>query len=92
MLLHHHLFNLGKRRRAEGGFLGADKILRELKEGTATKRVGLTTTGRPARTGALIFDQQGKQVGTVTSGVPSPTLGKNVAMGYVPSVRSLVVT
>ena len=66
--------------------------MKELKEGTASKRVGLTTTGRPARTGAPIFDASGKQVGAVTSGVPSPTLGKNVAMGYVPAALAPIGT
>jgi aminomethyltransferase len=79
---------IGKRRREQGGFLGAEKILAELKTGPATKRVGLTTVGRPARTHAIIFDMDGKEVGEVTSGVPSPSLNnKNVAIGYVPSVR-----
>jgi len=32
---------LGKRRRAEGGFLGADVILKQLKEGVTRKRVGI---------------------------------------------------
>jgi aminomethyltransferase len=81
------LIDLGKRRRVEGGFLGADKILSELKSGPSQKRVGLTTTGRPARTGAHIFDLAGAQVGHVTSGIPSPSTAKNVSMGYLPTVR-----
>jgi len=37
----HLTFLLGKRRRAEGGFLGADVILKQLKEGVTRKRVGI---------------------------------------------------
>ena len=34
--------------------------------------------------GAKIFDGEGtEEIGVVTSGIPSPTLGQNVAMGYV---------
>lgn len=33
-----------------------------------------------------MFDSAGKEeIGKITSGIPSPTLGKNIAMGYVAS-------
>jgi hypothetical protein len=39
----------GKRRREQGGFLGADKILAELKGDVSSLRVGLMIDGSPAR-------------------------------------------
>ncbi|KAK1260858.1 hypothetical protein QJS04_geneDACA018007 [Acorus gramineus] len=36
---------IGKRRRAEGGFLGADVILKQLAEGPSIRRVGLFSSG-----------------------------------------------
>ena len=77
-------FAIGKRRRAEGGFPGADRILRELTEGTARRRVGLRPEGRaPAREGTQIVDADGKAIGVVTSGGFGPTLNGPLAMGYV---------
>jgi aminomethyltransferase len=76
-------FGINKRRRAEGGFPGATRILRELAEGTARRLVGLTLEGRAAaREGADVFAGDSK-VGTVTSGGFSPTLGHPIAMAYV---------
>ncbi|KAF9420577.1 hypothetical protein BGZ94_009089 [Podila epigama] len=75
-------WTIGKRRRAEGGFLGAAKIQDQLKNGVTRRRIGLLVQGAPAREGALIY-ANGELVGKVTSGCPSPTLKKNVAMGYV---------
>lgn len=44
----------------------------------------MAASGPPARHGAQIFDETGeKLLGEVTSGCPSPTLSKNIAMGYV---------
>lgn len=43
----------------------------------------LSETGPPARQGSAIMSTEGQQIGMVTSGCPSPSLGKNVAMGYV---------
>lgn len=51
----------------------------------------VAASGPPARQGALIFDESGsKELGTVTSGCPAPSLGKNIAMGYVPTEFSKV--
>lgn len=79
-------WTIGQRRRKEGNFLGADVILPQIKGGVSRRRVGLLVQGRPAREGALIFSEDGhEQVGVVTSGLPSPFLQKNIAMGYVKS-------
>lgn len=50
------------------------------------RRVGIVaTSGAPARGGSVVLDQAGEQIGTVTSGCPSPTLKKNIAMAYIVS-------
>lgn len=76
---------IGKRRRAEGGFLGADVILKQLADGPPVRRVGFFSTGPPARSHSQIQDASGNNIGEVTSGGFSPCLKKNIAMGYVKS-------
>ncbi|KAK6098287.1 hypothetical protein MT418_002330 [Batrachochytrium dendrobatidis] len=85
-------WTIGKRRRAEGGFLGADKILSQLKVtakgnvqlDVANRRVGFIVSGAPAREGAEIYDKvNGTKIGTITSGCPSPSMMKNIGMGYI---------
>jgi len=81
-------FGINKRRKAEGGFPGAERIQRELAEGTARKWVGLALDGRmAAREGADVFAGSTK-VGTVTSGGFSPTLGHPIAMAYVDTAHA----
>lgn len=76
-------FTISKRRKAEGGFPGAERILKLLLEGPARKRVGLKPEGRqPAREGAEVFSGDTK-VGVVTSGGFAPSVGAPIAMGYV---------
>ena len=77
-------WTISKERRAAGDFLGAERIQRELKEGPPRRRIGLIVEGPPAREGAKIFAEDGTtEIGRVTSGIPSPTLGKNIAMALV---------
>jgi aminomethyltransferase len=77
-------FAINKRRRAEGGFAGAMRILGELENGPIEKRVGFEIDGRqPVREGALVLDGEGNEVGRVTSGGFSPSLQRPIAMGYV---------
>jgi aminomethyltransferase len=78
-------WSIQKRRREEGGFPGAARIQRELREGTSRLRVGIRPEGRqPAREGAEIF-ADGRRVGVVTSGGFGPTADGPVGMGYVES-------
>ena len=74
---------IGKRRRETADFIGADIILRHLKEKPSRRRIGLVSTGPVARQGTVVLSAEGEEVGIVTSGCPAPTLGKNVAMAYV---------
>ncbi len=86
-------FVVGKRRREEGGFLGAERILKELDKGPARVRVGLRPEGRaPAREGAEIQSTDGRLIGIVTSGGFGPTANAPVAMGFVDAVSSAIGT
>lgn len=77
-------WSIGKRRRAEGGFPGYERIARELRDGPSRKRVGLLLDGRqPAREGAEIADESGAVIGRITSGGFAPSLDRAIAMGYV---------
>jgi aminomethyltransferase len=71
----------------QGGFPGADRILRELAEGASRKRVGLSPQGRaPMREGVPLFaaEDANDQIGAITSGAFGPTVQAPVSMGYVP--------
>ncbi|HVH74345.1 MAG TPA: glycine cleavage system aminomethyltransferase GcvT [Stellaceae bacterium] len=77
-------WTIAKRRRAEGGFPGAAKILRQLSEGAGRKRVGIRPDERaPAREETPIVDAAGRPLGRVTSGGFGPSVGGPIAMGYV---------
>ncbi len=91
------IFGINKRRRSPvdqggGGYPGAERINREIAEGAPRKWVGLALDGRlPAREGAEIFAGD-TQVGTVTSGGFSPTLGHPIAVGYVDAAHAEIDT
>ena len=81
-------FAIAKTRRAtgikQGGFVGADKVLKQLTEGVAQKRVGFIVNDRaPVREGTEIQDKNGKTIGKITSGGFGVSLNKPIAMGYV---------
>ena len=63
---------------------GAAQIIKQqIAEGTEKRRIGLISKGPPARQHSEIKNEAGETVGEITSGAYSPTLKKNVAMGYV---------
>jgi aminomethyltransferase len=76
-------FAISKRRRLEGGFPGAERILNFLVNGTSAVRVGLALEGRmAAREGATVYSGD-REIGRVTSGGFSPSLQHPIAMAYV---------
>ena len=82
-------FAINKRRRSEGGFLGADRVLRELADGAPRKWVGLVLEGRQAaREGAEVFAENEK-VGVLTSGGFSPSLERPIAAAYVSAAQAV---
>jgi aminomethyltransferase len=68
-----------------GNFTGKDALLYMKKNGLSRKLVGFEMVGKGvAREGYQIADTAGSVVGAVTTGMPSPTLGKRLGLGYVP--------
>ena len=77
-------WTIGKRRREACDFVGGEKIKQQMKDGITKRRVGIISTGAPARAGAeILLAENGEKVGEMTSGAYSPNLKKNVGMGYV---------
>ena len=77
-------WSIQKRRRAEGGFPGAEVILAQLRDGSPRRLMGLVPEGRGlAREGAVIEGSDGRPIGKVTSGGFGPSFGGAIAMGYV---------
>jgi aminomethyltransferase len=70
-------------------FFGKTALLKEKERGVARRLVGISIPGRrPARDGTRVLDSVGSEVGFVSSGNFSPTLGHCVAMAFVlPSVN-----
>ena len=69
----------------KGFFVGRKTLAAQKQAGVPRKLVGLTVEGRgfPRPGYAILSD--GDQVGSLTSGTVSPTLGIGIAMGYVPT-------
>ncbi|NXY27181.1 GCST protein, partial [Atrichornis clamosus] len=85
------MWTLGKRRRAAMDFPGAAVIMAQVKEKPRRRRVGLTCgygVGGGQHCQLPLTSPCRHIPGTVTSGCPSPCLGKNIAMGYVEAAHS----
>ncbi len=77
---------------SKGDFLGRDALIRQQEAGLTRKLVGFEVEDRvPVRDGyPLVAD--GQEVGRVTSGSPSPFLGKNIGLAYLPIDKTAVGT
>lgn len=70
----------------KGDFVGRAALQQIKQAGTARRLVGFEMVGRGiARSGYPIRSLDGAEVGAVTTGMPAPTLGTNLGLGYVPA-------
>lgn len=73
---------------AKGAFLGSDVLAKQKAEGVRRKLVGFEMRGRGIGRDGYEIRVDGVATGWVTSGGPSPTLGKNIGFGYLPSEKA----
>jgi aminomethyltransferase len=82
-------WTIGKRRRTEWNFRGADRVRAELDNGPKRLRVGIKPEGRqPARGHTPIHAPGSAAIGEITSGGFGPSANAPVAMGYVARDRA----
>jgi len=71
-------------------FIGKQALLQQKESGQEVKLVAFKTKGRGIpRKGYAILDDAGAEIGVVTSGTQSPSLGEAIGLGYVPPVRAV---
>ena len=70
-------------KRAQGGFLGAEAIERRASEPQTRKLAGFVVEGRGVARAEYPILHDGARVGVVTSGAPSPTLGKAIGLSLI---------
>ena len=81
-------WSIDKSRRAggvkEGGFLGAEVILKQMAHGVSCRRRGFLVDSRvPVREGAELVNASGENIGRITSGGVAPSFDGLIAMGYI---------
>ena len=72
-------------------FINSEELKKEKERGSERKLVAfeLDERGIP-RNGYDIVDGEGNKIGIVTSGTQSPSLGKGIGLGYVPTIFKTV--
>lgn len=67
----------------KGDFIGRRALEKQRAAGLTRKLVGFEMLGRGIARSHYKIVKNGQEIGEVTSGAPSPTLGKNIGLGYV---------
>ena len=69
---------------ARGGFLGAEALRRLEAAGRQRALAGFELVDRGVARAGFEISHGGRTVGRVTSGAPSPTLGRSIGLAYLP--------
>jgi len=73
---------------SKGAFLGREVLVRQKEQGASRRLVGLEMVEPGIARGGYPIFKEGQSIGQITSGTKSPTLGKSIALGYVPAGES----
>lgn len=76
----------------KGDFIGRGALEKQRAAGLQRKLVGFEMVGRGIARSHYRIAKNGKEIGEVTSGGPSPTLGKNIGLGYLAIAHATVGT
>ena len=80
---------ISKDRLNNGGFIGSDKIINQIRDGAKKIRVGIKPEGRLiAREKTKIYNESEEMIGEVTSGTFGPSVNGPIAMGFVDQIFS----
>ena len=80
---------ISKERLNNGGFIGSDKIINQIRDGAKKIRVGIKPEGRLiAREKTKIYNESEEMIGEVTSGTFGPSVNGPIAMGFVDQIFS----
>jgi aminomethyltransferase len=71
-------------------FIGRDALLKVKEQGPKRKLIGVEMIERGVCRGDYAISENDQQIGALTSGAPSPTLNKNIGMGYVETPHAVV--
>lgn len=74
----------------KGDFIGRDALAKVKEQGPRRLLAGIELLERGVPRGGYAIYQQDQQIGTLTSGAPGPTVGKNIGMGYVEAEQAIV--
>ena len=71
-------------------FIGHNALLKVKEQGLKRKLIGIEMVERGVGRGGYAIYEGDQQIGFLTSGAPSPTLNKNIGMGYVEASHAIV--
>ena len=77
-----------------GDFIGRDALLKQKESGLSERLVAIEylDKGAPPRAHYPVLSEAGEPLSELTSGAPSPTLGKGIAMAYLPKTHTKIGT